>query len=134
MPDARGSEAGHRMALTITARLIRSADTPHTAELTGRAAADSWRVSWLPDRLLTRAQAKAAMSIARRSARCRLTATRSCTTTFWTRADASAAELGLAGPDAVARAIEPPAEASAESAGRPGARGTASGRRHWWRS
>ena len=33
--------------------------------------------------------------------------------TFWTRVDAWAAELGLAGPDAVVRAIEPPAEASA---------------------
>ena len=28
--------------------------------------------------------------------------------TFWTRVDAWAAELGLAGPDAVVRAIEPP--------------------------
>jgi len=114
MPDARGSEAGHWVALTITARLIRSADTPHTAELTGRADAGSWRVSWLPDRLLTRAQAEAAMSIAEAVGQvpsdCDLELYDD---TFWTRVDAWAAELGLAGPDAVVRAIEPPAEASA---------------------
>ena len=34
--------------------------------------------------------------------------------TFWTRVDAWAAALGPAGPDAVARAIEPTAEASAD--------------------
>ena len=114
MPDARGSEAGHRMALTITARLIRSADTPHTAELTGQADADSWRVSWLPDRRLTRAPAEAAMSIAAAIGQM----PSDCDPelyddTFWTRVDAWAAELGLPGPDAVVRAIEPPAEASA---------------------
>ena len=41
------------------------------------------------------------MSIAEAAGRRRLTAARSCTTTrFWTRADAWAAELGLAGGDA----------------------------------
>ena len=115
MPDARGSEAGHRMALTITARLIRSADTPHTAELTGRAGAGSWRGSWLPDRLLTRAQAEAAMSVAEAVGQM----PSDCDPelyddTFWTRVDAWAAELGLAGPEAAARATEPPAEASAD--------------------
>ena len=34
--------------------------------------------------------------------------------TFWTRVDAWAAGLGLAGPDAVVRAIGPPAETSAD--------------------
>ena len=115
MPDARGSEAGHRMALTIAARLIRSADAPHTAELTGRADVGSWRVSWLPDRLLTRAQAEAAMSIAAAIGQM----PSDCDPelyddTFWTRVDAWATELGLAGPDAVARAIEPPAETSTD--------------------
>jgi hypothetical protein len=103
------------LALTITDRLIRSADTPHVAELTGRADADGWRVSWLPDRLLTRAQAEVAMSIAEAAGQM----PSDCDPelyddTFWTRVDAWAAELGLAGPDAVARAIEPPAEASAD--------------------
>ena len=109
MPDVRGSEAGHRMALTITARLIRSADTPHMAELTGRADAGNWRVSWLPDRLLTRAQAEAAMSIAEAVGQM----PSDCDPelyddTFWTRVDAWAAELGLPGADAMVRAIEPP--------------------------
>jgi hypothetical protein len=103
------------MALTITARLIRSADTPHTAELTGLADAGSWRVSWLPDRLLTRAQAEAAMSIAEAAGQM----PSDCDPevyddTFWTRVDAWAAELGLTGPDAVVRAIGPPAGASAD--------------------
>jgi hypothetical protein len=103
------------LALTITGRLIRSADTPHTAELTGQADTDSWRVSWLPDRLLTRAQAEAAMSIAEAAGQM----PSDCgpelyDDTFWTRVDAWAAELGLVGSDAVVRAIEPPAEASAD--------------------
>jgi hypothetical protein len=103
------------LALTITDRRIRSADTPHTAELTGQAGTDSWRVSWLPDRLLTRAQAEAAMSIAEAVGQM----PSDCDPelyddTFWTRVDAWAAELGFTGPDAVVRAIEPPAEASAD--------------------
>jgi hypothetical protein len=103
------------LALTITGRFIRSADTPHTAELTGRVDADSWRVSWLPDRLLTRTQAEAAMSIAEAVGQM----PSDCDPdlyddTFWTRVDAWAAELGLAGPDAVVRAMELPAEASAD--------------------
>jgi hypothetical protein len=103
------------MALTITARLIRSADTPQTAKLTSQADAGSWRVSWLPDRRLTRAQAEAAMSIAEAVGQM----PSDCDPelyddTFWTRVDAWAAELGLASADAVVQAIEPPAEASAD--------------------
>jgi hypothetical protein len=87
------------MALTITARLIRSADTPHTAELTGQADAGSWRVSWLPDRLLTRAQAEAAMSIAEAAGQM----PSDCDPelyddTFWTRVDAWAARARVDRP------------------------------------
>ena len=49
------------MTLTVTGHLICSLATAHTAELDGQAGADAWRVSWLPGRVLTRAQAVAAM-------------------------------------------------------------------------
>ena len=43
------------MALTITNHQIRSADTPHTAELGD----GGWTVTWLPGRGLTEGQAAA---------------------------------------------------------------------------
>ena len=48
------------MALTITDRIVRSADTAHTA----RRGHDGWAVTWLPGGNLTRMQAVAAMEIA----------------------------------------------------------------------
>src|SRR6266567_3781559 len=40
------------MALTITDKIMRSGQTPHTATPAG----DGWEVSWLPRRVLTRNQ------------------------------------------------------------------------------
>ena len=97
------------MALTITGKRIRSADTPHTAELVGLADTDAWRVTWLPGRVLTRIQAITAMELA--DAVGQMPA--DCDPEvyddgFWSRADSLAAELGLTGPAAVVRASEPP--------------------------
>ena len=100
------------MTLTITDKRIRSVDTPHQAEVIGQAeGADLWGVSWLPGKALTHRQALAAMEIA--DAVGRIPA--DCDPgvyddDFWTRVDAWGAELGLSGPDAVARVSEAPAE------------------------
>ena len=99
------------MALTITDKQIRSADTPHQAEVIGQAEdADLWAVSWLPGKALTRRQALAAMEIA--AAVGRIPAAdfdpEVYDEEFWGRVDAWAAELGLSGPDAVARASAAP--------------------------
>ena len=126
MPDARGSEAGHWVALTITARLIRSADTPHTAELTGQADASSWRVSRLPDRLLTRAQAEAAMSIAdaarerdelRAALESRAQVLEESRGELRARAERAESDLDAARAE-LARARQEPGEAEARPAGR----------------
>lgn len=94
------------MALTITGKLIRSADTQHRAELAG---ADAWHVSWLPGRMLTGRQAIAAMEVA--GAVGQIPA--DCDPEVyddesWARVDVWAAELGIAGPTAVVWASEPP--------------------------
>jgi hypothetical protein len=104
------------VALTITGKLIRSTDTPHTA--TAWPVPDEptlWTVTWLPGRNLTRNQAITAMTIAEEAGQ----VPADCDPEvyddgFWSRADAWAAELGLSGPDAVVRASEPP-EAGAET-------------------
>ncbi len=94
------------MALTITDRMIRSTGTPHTARLSEDC---SWRVSWLPFRVLTFKQAVAAMELADEAG----AIPADCDPeiydeAFWSRVDAWAAELGLTGPDAVVRVSEPP--------------------------
>jgi hypothetical protein len=95
------------MALTITGKLIRSVETRHTAEIIDR---DSWRVSWLPGRVLNQGQAQAAMCIAEAVGRIPADADPDAyTDDFWRQIDTWAGKIGLAGPDAVARASEPPA-------------------------
>ena len=91
------------MALTITGRLIRSTDTRHTAVLVHFDAGDAWRVSWLPGRLMDRNAAVSAMMIAQAAGAGLEPGDRR-----WPHIDGWAAELGLAGPDAVVRASEPP--------------------------
>ena len=96
------------MALTITDRVMRSPDTKHTAH---RQLTASWTVTWLPDRALTRDQAITAMTIAEWVGRIPADAgPEAYDEKFWLFVDGWAAELGLSGPDAVARASEPPAE------------------------
>ncbi len=87
-------------ALTITGRLMRSTDTSHTA----RQSADGWRVSWLPGRALTLGQAITAMMLAAATASSALHSEHP----LWPHVEAWAVELGLAGPDAIFRASEPP--------------------------
>ncbi len=95
------------MALTVTDKLIRSADTPHTAHPVGRAGA--WQVSWLPGRNLTGGKAITAMMIAQAAGRIPAGAGPQAYSADWHgRMDAWAAELGLAGPTAMVRASEPP--------------------------
>ncbi len=48
------------MALTVTDKIMRSGQTPHTASPAG----DGWEVSWRPGRVLTRNQAVTAMMLA----------------------------------------------------------------------
>jgi hypothetical protein len=104
------------MALTITDQVMRSTDTPHNAcRLPTEASpdADIWAVSWLPKRRLTRNQAISAMSIAEEVGQIPAHADpEAYSETFWVNVDGWAAELGLAGPDAVARVSEPPGAAS----------------------
>jgi hypothetical protein len=105
------------MGLTITDRTIRSPCTPHTA--TARTVRDEpalWAVTWLPGRNLTQDQAEAAMKIAEAV----WEMPPDCgpelyDDTFWPRMDALAAEIGLSGPDAVARASEPPEDIAART-------------------
>ncbi len=95
------------MALTITDKIMRSDVTPHTAELRHFDAGDAWRVSWLPQRLMDRDAAITAMSLAdlvSADGGIGLSDDRR-----WPEVDDLAAELGLSGPNAVARASEPPA-------------------------
>jgi hypothetical protein len=94
------------MALTITSRVMRGTDTPHTAKLTG---SGHWRASWLPDRDLPQAQAEAAMEIAEAAGRMPADCDpEAYDDTFWARVDALAAELGLTGDTVVAWVSEPP--------------------------
>ena len=100
------------MALTITDQVMRSPDTPHNAcRLPTEASpdADVWAVSWLPKRRLTRDQAVTAMTIAEEVGRVPAGAgPEAYDDKFWALIDSLAAELGLTGADAVARASESP--------------------------
>jgi hypothetical protein len=92
------------MALTITDEIMRSTDTPHTAQPYG----DGWAVTWLPGRVLTRNQAITAMTIAETTGRIPADAgPEAYTGRIWVHLDGWAAELGLAGPEAVVLASEP---------------------------
>lgn len=102
------------LSLTITDRLIRSADTRHVARLTPGSDPAEWRVTWLPGRALTRDQAVAAMALADALGS---TAAFDCDPEcyddkWWKIADALAAPLGMSGPEAVIRASELPEDAT----------------------
>ena len=93
------------MALTITDQVMRSPYTKHTATPSG----DGWAVTWLPGRNLTRIQANAAMLIAELVGQIPADAgPEAYSDTFWRHVDVLAAEVGLSGADAVARASEAP--------------------------
>ena len=90
------------MSLAITEIAMTSTQIPHAARARD---GGGWEVSWLPGRILTRNQAVTAMTIAETAATRDLTDN---TDTMWPHLDNWAAELGLSGPDAVARASESP--------------------------
>lgn len=94
------------MSLTINADGITGEATRHTAAplYDSHPEGSPWRVSWLPDRdySLSRNEATTAMWIAETAAE------RELHSGNWPpQIDAWAGELGLSGPDAVARATEP---------------------------
>lgn len=84
---------------TITETRMTSDQTPHTARRVGRARTpdgpERWRVSWLPDVLLTRSQATTSILLAELANAGPLV-------------DSWAAELGLTGADALERIGQPP--------------------------
>jgi hypothetical protein len=96
------------MTLTITDQLMRSPYTQHTAvawPVPGEPTL--WTVTWLPGRNLTREQAEAAMLIAEAVGRIPADAgPEAYNDTFWRYVDSRAAEVGITGADAVARASE----------------------------
>jgi len=87
--------------IRITSTHMSSPDTPHTATAT----ADGWEVSWLPGRTLDRNQATTAMVIAHTAGS---RAADLAQNPIWPFLETWAAELGLSGPDAVARASQQP--------------------------
>lgn len=92
------------MALTITDKIMRSDQTPHTARLGHFGAGDAWRVSWLPQRLMDRNAAITAMTLADLVSQGEGIGLHD--DPRWPVVDALAAELGLSGPDAVVRISE----------------------------
>jgi hypothetical protein len=101
---------GWQAVLTITDRAIRSTVTSHTAERASAGGEDGWRVSWLTGRVLSAAQAQAAMLIAEAAG----DVDADCDPElydegFWSRLDAWAAQLGMPGPAALAQAAAVPA-------------------------
>ena len=93
------------MALTITDRMMRSDQTPHTARLRHFEAGDAWQVSWLPHRLMDRNAAITAMTLADLVSEGEGIGMHD--DPRWPVVDALAAELGLSGPDAVVCISEP---------------------------
>src|SRR6266852_8842139 len=90
------------MTLTITGTTMTSGQTAHTARLVpGR---DGWEVSWLPGRILDRNTAITAMTVAATAGEGELHEGHR----LWPFVQSWAAELGLTGPDAIARASQPP--------------------------
>jgi hypothetical protein len=91
------------MTLTINDTTMTSDQNPHTAWLTpGRQ--HQWEVSWLPGQTLDRNTAITAMTLAETAAEADLHEGHR----FWPHIQSWAAELGLTGSDAIARAAQPP--------------------------
>ncbi len=91
------------MTLTINDSTMTSDQTAHTARhMPGR---DGWEVSWLPGRILDRNTAITAMTVAATVGEADLYEGHR----LWPFVQSWAAELGLTGPDVIARAAQPPA-------------------------
>ena len=88
--------------LTITGTAMTSGQTPHTARLAP--SRDGWEVSWLPGQILDRNTAITAMTVAALAVDADLSEGHR----LWPFIQSWAAELGLTGPDAIARASQPP--------------------------
>jgi hypothetical protein len=102
------------MTLTITDRMMSSANTRHTATAWPVPGEPTlWTVTWLPGRNLTRDQAQAAMSIAEAVGRIPAdVGPEAWTASLWEHLDSQAAVLGLSGPGALVRVTDPEPEAS----------------------
>ncbi len=91
------------MTLTITDTIMTSDNTAHTAR---QAPGHGWEVSWLPGQTLDRNTAITAMILADLTGEQDLHQGHR----LWPHIEGWAAELGLTGPDAIARASQPAAE------------------------
>jgi hypothetical protein len=101
------------MTLTITGTTMTSDHTAHTArQAPGR---NGWEVSWLPGQALDRNTAITAMTLAEVAAKDDLQEGHR----LWPHIQGWAAELGLTGPDAIARATQPPGPGHDHAAGHP---------------
>jgi hypothetical protein len=97
------------MTLTINDTSITSDQTGHTArQAPGRQ--HDWEVSWLPGQVLDRNTVITAMLLADITGKGDLHEGHR----LWPHIQGWAAELGLTGPDAVARASQPPSDISRE--------------------
>jgi hypothetical protein len=113
--------------IAINDTTMTSPDTPHTATTTG----GGWKVSWLPGRTLDRNQATTAMVIAS------IVGGRGADLSedpIWPFLESWAAELGLSGPDAVARADGPPVPDSPAASGTVATGPPSGGARLWARA
>ena len=97
------------MTLTINDTTMTSDQTAHTARQ--EPSQRGWKVSWLPGRTLDRNTAITAMVLADTAADERIREGHR----FWPHIQSWAAELGLAGTDAVAAISQPPADPSHEN-------------------
>ncbi len=93
------------MTLTITDTTMTSDNTAHTAR---QAPGNGWEVSWLPGQTMDRNSAITAMVLADLTGEQDLHQGHR----LWPHIEGWAAELGLTGPDAIARASQPAAETS----------------------
>lgn len=100
-PDRAEDAPGTRVGISITEQEMASEATGHRARRLVNEG--GWVVSWLPGRVLDRQQAITAMVLAVTVA----TETLEGGHRMWPVIDSWAAELGLAGPEAVVRASEP---------------------------
>ena len=91
------------MTLTITDTTITSDQNPHTARL-APGCQHLWEASWLPGEVLDRNSAITAMLLADIAGEGDLHQGHR----LWPHIQSWAAELGLTGPDAIARASQPP--------------------------
>ena len=91
------------MTLTINDTTMTSDQTPHTARL-APGCQHIWQASWLPGEVLDRNSAITAMLLADIAGQGDLPEGHR----LWPHIESWAAELGLAGPDAIARASQPP--------------------------